>query len=204
MTRRIVVSAILMGALSLLAALASVAAGTPGGLRIVEAGGARFPDRAFVLALPEKQQLHAGRVHVLENGEPVSSVSLLPVGAGGRGDFGVVLVIDASKSMRGNAIADAMEAARAFAAQRAPKQQLAVVTFNSTSSVLLPFTTDAAAIDAALASPPALAPGTHVYDGVATALTLLRGAKVASGSVVVLSDGEDTGSRRRPSHPVGA
>lgn len=193
--RRVLLSAILVGVLSLLTALAAAAAGAPGTLRIVEAGGARFPDRAFVLALPERQQLHAARVHVLENGAPVSSVSVLPVGAGGRGDFGVVLVIDASKSMYGSAIADAMEAARAFADQRAPKQQLAVVTFNSTSSVLLPFTTDAATIDAALASPPALAPGTHVYDGVATALTLLRGAKVASGSVVVLSDGADTGSR---------
>src|SRR5439155_14435976 len=52
-----------------------------------------------------------------------------------------------------------------------------------------------ATIDAALASPPPLASGTHVYDGVATALTLLRGAKIASGSIVVLSDGADTGSR---------
>ena len=193
MTRRAIVSVIFLSAL--LTPLASAVAGTSGGLRVVEAGGARFPDRAFVLTLPAKQHLRAARVHVLENGAQVSKVSLVPVDAAGRGDFGVVLVIDASKSMHGRAIADAMKAARAFAARRTPTQQLAVVTFNSTSSVLLPFTSDAATIDAALASPPPLAPGTHVYDGVATALTLLRGAKIASGSVVVLSDGADTGSR---------
>jgi len=192
-TRRAIVSVIFLSAL--LTPLASAVAGTSGGLRVVEAGGARFPDRAFVLTLPAKQHLRAARVHVLENGAQVSKVSLVPVDAAGRGDFGVVLVIDASKSMHGRAIADAMKAARAFAARRTPTQQLAVVTFNSTSSVLLPFTSDAATIDAALASPPPLAPGTHVYDGVATALTLLRGAKIASGSVVVLSDGADTGSR---------
>jgi tight adherence protein B len=195
MTRRIVVTAVLLGALVSLTASAYAAAGTSRGPRIVEAGGARFPDRAFVLTLPTKQQLRAARVHVLENGAQVSKVSLVPVDAAGRGDFGVVLVIDASKSMYGRAIADAMKAARAFAARRTPTQQLAVVTFNSTSSVLLPFTSDAATIDAALASAPPLAPGTHVYDGVATAVTLLRRAKITSGSVVVLSDGADTGSR---------
>jgi len=195
MTRPVVVTEIRSGVLALLTATAYAAAGTSRGPRIVEAGGARFPDRAFVLTLPAKQQLRAARVHVLENGAQVSKVTLVPVDAAGRGDFGVVLVIDASKSMHGRAIADAMKAARAFAARRTPTQQLAVVTFNSTSSVLLPFTSDAATIDAALASPPPLATGTHVYDGVATALTLLRGAKIASGSVVVLSDGADTGSR---------
>jgi tight adherence protein B len=194
-TRRVIASAILLSALSLLTALASAAAGTSRGLRIVEAGGARFPDRAFVLTLPAKQRLRAVRVHVLENGTRVSNVSLVPVGAADRGDFGVVLVIDASNSMHGTAIADAMQAARAFAARRTAKQQLAVVTFNGTSSVLLPFTSDEATIAAALASPPPLATGTHVYDGVASALTLLRSAKIASGSVVVLSDGADTGSR---------
>ena len=195
MTRRVLASAILFGALALLTALASAAAGSAGGLRIVEASGARFPDRAFVLTLPAKERVRSVRVHVLENGARVSNVSLVPVGVADSGDFGVVLVIDASNSMRGKAIADAMQAARAFAARRTANQQLAVVTFNGVSSVLLPFTSDSATIDAALASSPPLAAGTHVYDGVATALTLLRGAKIASGSVVVLSDGADTGSR---------
>jgi tight adherence protein B len=193
--RRGIASAILVGALALVMVLVSAAAAAPRGLRIVEAGGARFPDRAFVLTLPAKQRLQPARLHVFENGARVSNASLVPVGTAGPGDFGVVLVIDASNSMHGAAIADAMEAARAFAARRTAKQQLAVVTFNGTSSVLLPFTSDAETIDAALASPPPLAEGTHVYDGVATALTLLRGAKIASGSVIVLSDGADTGSR---------
>ncbi len=193
--RRVTAIASLLGAIALVTALSSSAAGNSGSLRIVEAGGTRFPDRAFVLTLPTKQRLQPARLHVLENGEQVSNVSLVPVGTADRGDFGVVLVIDASNSMHGAAIADAMEAARAFAARRPANQQLAVVTFNETSSVLLPFTSDEATIDAALATPPPLAKGTHVYDGVATALTLLRTAKIASGSVVVLSDGADTGSR---------
>ena len=193
--RRVTAIASLLGAIALATALSAAAAGKSGSLRIVEAGGARFPDRAFVLTLPAKERLQPARLHVLENGARVSNVTLVPVGTADRGDFGVVLVIDASNSMHGAAIADAMEAARAFAARRPANQQLAVVTFNETSSVLLPFTSDEATIDAALATPPPLAKGTHVYDGVATALTLLRTAKIASGSIVVLSDGADTGSR---------
>jgi tight adherence protein B len=194
--RRASVAALALGALWLLAEGALGAASGGGGTtRLVEAGGARFPDRAFVLTLPAKRRLAPGHVHVLENGAPVSSLSVVPVGKAGRDDFGVVLVIDASNSMRGRAIVDANAAARAFAAQRSPNQQLAVVTFNREASVLLPFTTDPEAISAALAKPPPLAQGTHLFDGVATALRILRGAKIASGSVIVLSDGADTGSR---------
>jgi tight adherence protein B len=194
--RRASVAAITLAAFWILAEAALAAAPT-GGLRagLIEAGGARFPDRAFVLTLPARQRLSPRQVHVFENGTPVPGVSLVPVAEGGQTDFGVVLVIDASNSMKGRAIADATAAARAFAARRAANQRLAIVTFNSKTSVLLPFTTDADAIAAALANPPALAQGTHLYDGVATGLRLLRSAKIAAGSVIVLSDGADTGSR---------
>jgi tight adherence protein B len=178
-----------------LAVLAPAASAGQGGLRIMEAGSARFPDRAFILTLPKKQNLRAANVHVGENGVPVSGVTVTPVGAGDRGDFGVVLVIDTTLTMHSPAIDDAMEAARAFAARRPPSQELAVITFNQNTNVLLPFTTDAAAIDAALASTPALGPWTPLYDAVNAGVSLIQRAKISAGSVIVLSDGADTGSR---------
>jgi tight adherence protein B len=188
--------AIVLVALGCLVGAASAAISTTAAQpRLIEAGGARFPDRAFVLRLPARKRVGAGQIQVLENGAPVSNVSIVPAARGRQTDFGVVLVIDASNSMRGRAISDATAAARVFAGRRSPGQQLAVVTFNERVSVLLPFTTDAHAIDAALAKPPPLAKGTHIYDGVAAALRLLRNAKIAAGSVIVLSDGADTGSR---------
>jgi tight adherence protein B len=138
--------------------------------------------------------LDESRVRILENGEPVDQLSVVPADEAAEGEFGVVLVIDASNSMRGTAIAGAVEAARAFAEQRSPNQLVAVLVFNSASSVLLPFTADQGEIEAALAQPPALAHGTHVYDAVDAALGLLQEAEIAAGSVVVLSDGADTGS----------
>jgi tight adherence protein B len=164
-------------------------------LRLTPTGGARFPERAYVLSLPEKRRLAPGQVEIRESGNRVSRLSVVPAGAAGARQFGTVLVVDASLSMRGRAIGDAMTAARAFADGRNASHRLAVVAFNRTSTVLLPFTTDEGAIDAALASRPRLVEGTHVYDAVDRALALLRAAKVAAGSVVVVSDGADTGSR---------
>ena len=181
-------------ALLVVAGLLPAAAGAEGELRLTEAGDARFPDRSYVLSLPVGMSLDETRVRILENGEPVDQLSVVPAGEAAEGEFGVVLVIDASKSMSGAAIAGAVEAARAFAEQRSPNQLVAILVFNSTSSVLLPFTTDQEEIEAALARPPALARGTHVYDAVDAALGLLREAEIAAGSVVVLSDGADTGS----------
>jgi tight adherence protein B len=176
--------------------------GAPGSeskVQLTEAGGAKFPERAFVLTLPSNRSLSAGDVQVSENGQSVIDVTLAPASAAGGTTFGTVLVVDASESMDGKPIQAAMDAARAFAARRNPSQRLAVVTFNSSPTVKLPFTTSKDAIDAALAETPPVAYGTHIYDAVAKAERLLRLAKVDSGSIVVLSDGADTGSATSPS-----
>jgi len=164
-------------------------------LRLVEAGRAEFPKRSFVLTLPGRRALTAKDVRVLENGEPVRDVSLAAAGSADADDSGVVLVIDASKSMRGEAIRDAMAAARVFAERRPPNQSMGLVAFNRRASVLLAPTTDDDAIEKALARPPGLAGGTHLYDGIDSALALLNASDVSVGTVIVLSDGADTGSR---------
>ena len=181
-----------------LAVLATVAAVTPAAaddLRMSSARDASFPYRSYVLTVPPGQELVPGQVHVTENDRGVGSASLERSGQTGAAEFGVVLVIDASSSMRGAPIEAATAAAREFAEHRSPDQTLAIVAFNSvrTETMLEP-TTDAAAIERALASPPKVEGGTHAYDAVDSALTLLSDAKIAAGSVILLSDGADNGS----------
>jgi tight adherence protein B len=175
-------------------ALASAATALAAEAELTQVGNTRFPERAFVLTLPEEAQLDASMVRVLENGKPVTSLTVVPASAAGSAEFGVVLVIDASNSMGGAAIEGAMEAARMFAAQRNVQQQLAVVTFNDRTSVLLPFTADPSAIGNALEKAPPLRRDTHLYDGVVKAVELLKDAKMTAGSIVVLTDGADSGS----------
>jgi len=186
----------LLGAL-VLAALVS-AAGASGRVKsevqMTEAGGAKFPNRAFVLSLPRDRTLTADQVHVTENGKDVAGVTVTPASAAGGTAFGTVLIVDTSDSMAGEPIVAAMAAARAFEARRNQNERIAVITFNATPIVVLPFTKSDAQIQAALAARPKVAYGTHIYDAVASAETLLRSAAIDSGSIVILSDGADTGS----------
>src|SRR5207248_9781497 len=159
---------VLLGLLALAAALPLAADAAR--IQITEAGAASFPGRAYVLSLPTGMQLKAGQVDVAENGNAVAGVSVVPVAEARPHDFGVVLVIDASTSMEGSPEQAALEAARAFAAQRKGQEQLALITYNFSPTVALPFTTDQTKIDAALAKQPPFVYGTHIYDAVVESL----------------------------------
>jgi tight adherence protein B len=160
---------------------------------ITEAG-AVFPERSYILSLPTGMRLNVGQLDVRENGRQVTGVTLVPAGAAKAKDFGVVLVIDSSISMRGGPLKAALDAARAFVAQRETNQQLGIITFNGSPTVLLPLTSDQLEIETALDQPPALNQGTHIYDAVDSAIAMLKAKGIDAGSVVVLSDGADTGS----------
>jgi tight adherence protein B len=184
--------AILIALAGVVGALASTAAATPT-FHITEAG-AVFPDRAYVLSLPTGMRLNTSDVSVEENGQGISGLSVVPAGGAKAKDFGVVLVIDTSISMRGKPLDNALAATRAFVAQRKASQQVGIVTFNGSANVLLPLTTDQLEIDKALARRPALNVGTHIYDAVRAAISMLQTKGIDAGSIVVLSDGADTGS----------
>jgi tight adherence protein B len=169
------------------------AAGADGGLRLTRVGKPRFPDRTYALTLPAGSSVATHRVRVEENGRPVAGRSVSPASRAAE-KLGVVLVIDASRSMNGEPIQDAMEAARTFARRRNSIQPMGVVTFNSDVTTLLPLTTDGGTIERALASAPPLHRQTHVYDGVDAAMSMIARADLAGGSVIVMSDGADTGS----------
>jgi tight adherence protein B len=130
-------------------------------------------------------------VRVLENGQPVPDLEVVASATASKKQFGVVLVIDASQSMEGKPEEAALAAARAFATQRRPHEQLAVITYNVTPRVVQDFTTDGAKIDAALSKRPPFMFGTHSSDAVVKALGLLKAAHITAGSIVVLSDGQD-------------
>jgi tight adherence protein B len=166
----------------------------PARLKLRPAAGVTFPERAYVLTLPTSAYIDKSSLKVRENGIVIHDFTVVPATTAGAGQFGYVLVIDASKSMHGSAIEAAMAAARAFAAHRTGNQVVGIVVFNRTNKVTLPFTSDSSAIEAALATTPPLAAGTHIYDAVVRAVDILKEAKIAAGSVVVLSDGADRGS----------
>ena len=178
------------------AAACFAAAGTAGTvpLHLTEAGGAVFPQRTYVLSLPAGQRLDRSQVKVNESGQRVVGLSIAPAGAATGVRSGVVLAIDASRSMRGAPTEGALAAGRAFAGRRNVNQRIALLTFNETSKVALSFTTSQTSIERALSRQPTLRFKTRLYDAVAQAIGLVRLAGIEAGSVIVLSDGADTDS----------
>jgi tight adherence protein B len=192
--KRAALSAAVTFAFALAALASSAGATSTGGLRVVEAKGPGFPVRSFVISLPTNRRLNLAGVQVTENGAPVVEPTLVPAVRASKKSFGVVLVLDESYSMHGHAIDAAIGAANAFVAHRNPNEQLGIVTFNRKTKMLLPLTTSPVKINAALAEQPKLFLGTHIFDAVAQAEAMLTRAHITSGSILVLSDGHDTGS----------
>jgi tight adherence protein B len=158
----------------------------------VQPASSVFPQRAVLVSGQGIVALSASRVHVVENGEPVHSVTVHSLRQASANDFGVVLVIDVSPNVA--AIERAVAAARGLAAERPGKGMLGIVEADASPPIGLPLTRDAAAISTALATTPVISHhGQHVYDAVLTAVGMLRSAGIASGSVIVLSDGADRG-----------
>ncbi len=160
---------------------------TTPGFTLLEGGGALFPDRAYVIVVDEKRAVKTAGVAVTENGKAVPGATIDEGGG-----VGTVLLIDASNSMK-PAIGEAMAAARTFA-KRNPGTPLSVVTFNARPRVVLPFTTDKAAVNKALATNPPLAYGTRIWDALSASQAQIRGAGLGAGRIVLVSDGADVGS----------
>lgn len=185
--RRVVALALALAAAAGVLASSAAAATAP---KLSETG-TRFPDRVYVLNLPKRERLTSSSVVVTENGQPVDNLTVTSPGT----QTATMLLIDASLTMRGKPIADAMRAARAFAAQRNPSQRLAIATFNSQVSLLLPFTSNTAEINDALARTPDTAYGTVVYDAVDYAIQQIRESGSRVGTIVLLADGQNVGSK---------
>jgi tight adherence protein B len=182
-------------------AFALVAAATSGAaprLQLTPAGNADFPDRAFVLTTPKPISLDDEKVAIRENGGRVGELAVIPAGEATSRTFATMLVLDASNSMKGEAIAKAVVAARAFAARRPASQGLGLITFNSRVNVVLEPTTDPDLIRGALASRPRLEEQTHLYDAASAAVDVLQEQGISVASVVLLTDGNDTGSAITP------
>jgi tight adherence protein B len=191
-------------AASAVALLAGTAAHASSGVRIVEAKGPAFPDRTYVLSLPGDLRLGIHDVKVTENGGPVAEESLIPASQASRKTFGAVLVLDSSYSMTGAPLKAALDAARAFVDQRSGTEQVGIIEFNQKATQVLGMTASATSIAKALAKPPAVRTGTHIYDAVAQAEAMLAAAHIGSGSIVLLSDGADhTSTKTLPEVTTG-
>src|SRR5262249_29419719 len=118
----------------------------------------------------------------------------------------VMLVLDASLSMsktdvQPSRIAAAQSAAETFVAQLPQSLQVGLVTFSDDAQLPVSPTVDHSKIGPAL-NHPQRGKGTHIGDGLDASLTAIQSEWDAHGTapaaVVLLSDGQDTGSTVDP------
>ena len=160
-----------------------------------------FPDRAYLVTLPSTQPLTTKNVQVTENGQDVLGLGVAPPG----GDkSGAILLIDASNSMKGAPIENAMAAARAFLKERKADLPVAIVVFGPDDSVLTDFTTNTADLAASVSQTPATSEGTHIYDALVNAVNMAKDQGLERTTVVLLSDGTDIGSSASRSEALQA
>ena len=162
-----------------------------------------FPERGYVVSVPESGALDSRSVVVRENGVRATGVRVDPLARSGL-RYGVILALDASESMTGRPAAAALDAGRTFLAHRSPTEEIGIVAFNGEISVLSNLTKDGSELRRTLGTQPPLAYGTRIHDTITRSLGLLRDAKLSSGSIVLLSDGADIGSLRTLEQAVAA
>jgi tight adherence protein B len=152
-------------------------------------------DRAVtaVVAAPRElvgSDIPAGAFSVFENGQRrVADATLLPTDG-----LDVVLALDTSGSMRGAPLAAAKAAAVKFIAQMPPGVRIGVVGFDATVRAASAFSTDRAALVAAVNNLSARGE-TSLYDALVVTADRFLSESGPRSAVVVLSDGGDTVSR---------
>jgi tight adherence protein B len=107
----------------------------------------------------------------------------------------VVLALDRSRSMKGQAFVDARRAARSFVATKPAADRLSVVVFGDTATQLTDFSSARIDADSALSTLD-LAPrqGTTLYDAVTISARALGTQALPGRVLILLTDGSDEGS----------
>lgn len=183
-------AALLAVIVALGAAFGSIAAAQSSDFEILRVDRSDEPQISLTVSIPGgAEALPASSFSVTEDGEP-REVTVEQIA---NDTLAVVLAIDTSGSMAGEPIEAAKAAANAFITGLPSTAAVAIVGFGETPQTTATFTTDRAALTAAVDS--LVAEGeTALYDAIIQATGLFPTGPDARRTLVVLSDGGDTAS----------
>ena len=190
----------LLAAGATLLLLGSPAAAYADGIEITEVRTDQYPRMIvrFIATQPDGTpigDIRAGTLHAYENGIEQEKVDFFSL-RDSSPELWVSLVIDVSGSMNDdNKLREAKEAAKAFIARLRSKDRTAIITFSNVVTLHQQPTGDPGILNRAIDSLTAQGP-TRLYDGIARGVQeVLRGRVGGRRAVIVLTDGEDTGSQ---------
>jgi tight adherence protein B len=166
----------------LLAALVLPAAALGGG-EVKHASATNFPHVELTVVAASSTQTPP---KIRENGRPVAGLEATNLGS----SKSVVVCIDRSRSMVGQAFADATSGARAFVAAKSPTDRISICAFGSQAESLTRFSTSTIDSDTVLRTMSVVAvKGTALYDAVVESAHQLAAEQSGARVLVLLSDG---------------
>jgi tight adherence protein B len=170
--------------LALLAVLVlAPAAYATGEVKAVDTG--EFPRIRVTVVAPSTSMAPPG---LTQNGAPVAGLTATNLGA----SKSVVIAIDRSQSMSGQALVQATTAARAFVAAKPPADRVSILAFGSTAVSLTGFATSTIDADSALRTiTPDSVGGTALYDAVVKGSNLLATETLPARVLILLTDGNN-------------
>ncbi|MDQ2967653.1 MAG: VWA domain-containing protein [Actinomycetota bacterium] len=181
---------------SLLGQITPAAGDDPIRLVITQMDATRFPEVHLVLRVSDAagkpvKGLGTGDVEVLEQGQRQQAQLDLATDVA---PINLVLALDLSGSMTGQALVDAKASIISMIGSLGPQDRAALVTFDSIARVAQPLTTDKGVLTAATQRASA-GGNTAIYDAVALSLDVLAQRPATERrAVVLLTDGADTAS----------
>ena len=187
----------------LLAALVAVAALGPSDAGAADArfGGidtGAYPSLRVLLVTP-KPTARAPRL--TENGKRVYGLDAANLGRA----KSVVLAVDRSQSMQGQALLDASRAARAFVRKKPSSDRIAIVAVGKRAVQLTGFSSSTIDVDAALRGIDVdTVRGTALYDAIVLSSDALGAETLASRVLILLTDGQEVSSEASLSAAIAA
>lgn len=171
--------------------------GSAGGLQINinQVIDANCPNNKVIVSVTDSQGQPitglSGANFTLKEGGQARTITVTPVGTGGTsGAISLVLVIDISSSLNSSDLANEKAAAKQLVSQLAAGDSVAVYALGSDVYLKQNFTTDRAAINAAIDSL-SISGATALYRAVKTGAEALAG-RTGRKAIVLMTDGEDT------------
>jgi tight adherence protein B len=173
--------------LAFAALLVPLSAGAAVTLRGVDASG--YPTIRATLVAPVASDQPPT---LTENGRKVVDLNLQNLAS----SKSVVVAVDRSQSMAGDRLAAAVDGARAFVADKAGSDRVAVVVFGNKAVKLTSFSSSTIDADDALRTMSTdTKSGTALYDALALSTKMLSGEGDRARVVVLLTDGQDVSSQ---------
>jgi tight adherence protein B len=184
--------AVVAGALAVMLLPAAAPAGE------LEADPSDYP---FVRAIFVADKSSKSVPTVTENGRPVVNLTATNLGLA----KSLVLVVDRSRSMRGQPLDDAVGAARAFVAAKPAEDRIAVATYATEAQLLTGFQTSTTDADSALRSIAVDSlVGTKLYDSIVLSANSLASETYLGRVILIVTDGNETMSEATLEQAIAA